>query len=583
MNQRFRYLVLMRRSLVFLLIAFLSIVGITVSANAAIKAGSTCSKVNSIVVVSNIKYTCIQSGVKLIWSKGVKVSVTTPILAVPEVQKIQVVDSLATDERISKSADLSKVELCKTTDNTPNYLKNNTKAYSNGFPRPSGFSTDKQRSRVLIIPLIFSNRPFFTEKVQVGQLFGSDLELLQSVLPRVKESLKELSVGRFEIDLEILPEADWWRFKEEVPFGTTWGTDHSNEMTRLIKLMDGKVDFNAYDSYVFVTGRSEGGKTSSAFIFNSIQTSKGEAKNFVLMNASYNDAQTFVHELGHSMFALEDLYFFNQAAEATLDPGTDVPLKWDMMASSTRASLLNWNRLLMGWVKDSEIRCLSDQQLSTHYLAQYKESKEPKLLLVNLAPGVTIAAESKNAGTESGLLLYVIDTFINHGEGPIRAQKSLLPTGQSKMIYGWQFSVVSTSAEGLLVEVKKTGGSAYVAPIVVNRPGPEPAPSTITSTTGPSILKNEIVQIGPRQARAIFTVTNYQSYRVFVTAIVDFQKVFFESGFINDSRSPLVVEMNNLVCGQQIRVVSAFYSERDGKGEVRMIDSRQLPQLACQG
>lgn len=41
--------------------------------NAAVKPGSTCTKVNSTSISLGIKYTCIKSGTKLVWSKGVKV------------------------------------------------------------------------------------------------------------------------------------------------------------------------------------------------------------------------------------------------------------------------------------------------------------------------------------------------------------------------------------------------------------------------------------------------------------------------------------------------------------------------------
>ena len=44
-----------------------------VTASAAVKAGGTCKKFNSTTTVSGYKYTCIKSGKKLVWSKGVKV------------------------------------------------------------------------------------------------------------------------------------------------------------------------------------------------------------------------------------------------------------------------------------------------------------------------------------------------------------------------------------------------------------------------------------------------------------------------------------------------------------------------------
>ncbi|MSZ06126.1 MAG: hypothetical protein F2656_03275, partial [Actinobacteria bacterium] len=42
---------------------------------AAPKAGAACTKLNTTTTVSGYKYTCMKSGKKLVWSKGVKVPV----------------------------------------------------------------------------------------------------------------------------------------------------------------------------------------------------------------------------------------------------------------------------------------------------------------------------------------------------------------------------------------------------------------------------------------------------------------------------------------------------------------------------
>jgi hypothetical protein len=47
-------------------------------AQAAVKAGSACSKLGSTSTVSGKKYTCIKSGKKLVWNKGVVVVKPTP-------------------------------------------------------------------------------------------------------------------------------------------------------------------------------------------------------------------------------------------------------------------------------------------------------------------------------------------------------------------------------------------------------------------------------------------------------------------------------------------------------------------------
>lgn len=46
-------------------------------AHSAIKPGSSCSKIKVVTIQSGYKYTCIKSGKKLVWSKGVKVSGST--------------------------------------------------------------------------------------------------------------------------------------------------------------------------------------------------------------------------------------------------------------------------------------------------------------------------------------------------------------------------------------------------------------------------------------------------------------------------------------------------------------------------
>ena len=64
----------MKRSAVVLTsLIFLATNSFLPIASAAAKAGTTCSKLNSTSTVLGYKYTCIKSGKKLIWSKGVKV------------------------------------------------------------------------------------------------------------------------------------------------------------------------------------------------------------------------------------------------------------------------------------------------------------------------------------------------------------------------------------------------------------------------------------------------------------------------------------------------------------------------------
>jgi hypothetical protein len=48
-----------------------------IPANAAAKAGAKCTKAGITEVVKDKSYTCVKTGKKLAWNKGVKVSTTT--------------------------------------------------------------------------------------------------------------------------------------------------------------------------------------------------------------------------------------------------------------------------------------------------------------------------------------------------------------------------------------------------------------------------------------------------------------------------------------------------------------------------
>jgi hypothetical protein len=50
-------------------------------AHALVKAGSKCSKLNATSTFSGKKYTCIKSGAKLVWNKGVIVKKSTTLKA----------------------------------------------------------------------------------------------------------------------------------------------------------------------------------------------------------------------------------------------------------------------------------------------------------------------------------------------------------------------------------------------------------------------------------------------------------------------------------------------------------------------
>ena len=554
---------------------------ITPASFAAVKAGAKCTKAGATSIAGDKRFTCIKSGKNLVWNKGVvvKKAATNPTAST----KVEIKNLLASDSRITPVSALTSLEICKTLDITPEYRESGLR-HRNGFPRPPEAITGKKIGKILVIPMGFTDIPFYVEKIQRGQAFTSDLELLDEVIPRVKDTFKLVSSGRFELKVDVLPKSEWWIFDIENPLSGVWGTDNISRILELIKKYKSDFVFDGYDSYVFLTGNgtmgSQGLGTAQGDLAIKVENSKTGTFNAMYIAGGLQQATLWVHELGHSFFGLEDLYLFSEVQSGSTSRRSElgVPMGWDLMASSTRGGLLEWNKLLMGWIEDSEVRCLSDQKSSIHYLSDSDTSKDPKLLTVNLSPGVTLAAEVRiESGTDKGLLLYIINTHQNAGEGPILSQKELVTKGQSKSMFGWKFSVIDSNTDGVLFEAVKTDIDKFVPP------SPKPQQNNPGQPISPiRVSRGEVVPDGFLKAKATWNVTGHESYRLYVTDTVDFQKVYFETGYVNDSRNPVVIEIKGLVCNKEFRTMTEFFTKKNGEGERLVIPSLQLRNLPCE-
>jgi M6 family metalloprotease-like protein len=218
------------------------------------------------------------------------------------------------------------------------------------------------------------------------------------------------------------------------------------------------VNFNLYDGVVIETARYPGRGVGQAFLGQTFQTRNGVAKGVSLETASAaGSLQTLAHEFGHTLFGLEDLYVFLNDQRPSVPGGPNPAGSWDMMSNSVQ-EFFGWSKFLNGWLDGQQVRCLSNQNSSVHYLESLEIlNKEPKLLLINLQEGVTIGIEVRQPSIYQfrGVLVYKIDSRINHGDGPITAQRELIAEGNSLVIDGWRVSALQEGVDGMLVKVEK--------------------------------------------------------------------------------------------------------------------------------
>ena len=128
-----------------------------VTASAAVKAGGTCKKVNSTTTVSGYKYTCIKSGKKLVWSKGVKVVVKTTPTPTPTPSPTPTATNANFDNNVYSDPKMlgTSIEKCKIQEISN---QGNAKGdLASGFPFMNRFATYSKEIKMAFIPIDFSD------------------------------------------------------------------------------------------------------------------------------------------------------------------------------------------------------------------------------------------------------------------------------------------------------------------------------------------------------------------------------------------------------------------------------------------
>lgn len=355
--------------------------------------------------------------------------------------------NLNRNSAITPATELTSLNVCKTKDLSTRSSGNN------GFPRPQGVISGAVTPKILFIPLNFPDVPSFSD---------ADLIRVQETLKEVQEFYKKTSYGLVRIEYQILEKSKWPTMdKSAESYGLINPRPQQNNTEALKEILtkvDPSINFDIYDGVTIETVRHPGGGVGQAFIGQIFPTRNGSAKGVSLETAmAAGSFQTLAHELGHTLFGLEDLYVFLNEQRPSVSGGPIPAGSWDMMSNSSR-EFFGWSKFLNGWLEDQQVRCLSNQVNSVHYLESLEiPSPAPKLILINLQEGVTISVEVRqlDGSASRGVLVYKIDSRINHGDGPITAQSDLLYEGKSLLIDGWRVTALEEGTEGMLIKVEK--------------------------------------------------------------------------------------------------------------------------------
>lgn len=440
----------MKRSLLAVLLVASLIFGGT-NAVAAVKSGSACSKLGATNISAGKKFTCIKSGSKLIWNKGVAIAkpptVSSPPPATPTAEsytfkhfcdvdpfvpakwkpwqdKEKLLDGCPPPYRYlvkelgalkpvmaeSAQGELQGIEACKNPESRI---------------RPGRAFIGATKARPTVIQVV----PFYMNEgapnTSPSQDWSDALEFALSAIKNMNDQGSDIQIRIPEKYIYVNDNLRRFALGNNVEHGDNSATDRRWELINTVTAVaDPLIDFSGADMVWFLAPSN----VKRTLLSNQIAHSRNlvtKEKTFYLssyISSPISDLSNegfqprepfgFIHELMHLFDTSDDHY-----GDHKQDLGTG---GWGNM-SGAQVDFLAWDKWTFGWISDSQVRCAPLAKTSLHWIkpSTIKGAYE-KLLLIPISKTKLIGVESvRNSGFNFkipvpmlGAIVYTIDTKI---------------------------------------------------------------------------------------------------------------------------------------------------------------------------
>ncbi len=443
---------------------FLSILVLIFSASlvpvySAVKAGASCKKEGLKFTLSGDTYTCVKSGKKFVWHKGVTAPVRKP--------------------NISPASSLLDPNLCRLRKPT-NLPKDDGPNGSVGFPRDSESMISLGSKKGLVLYVEFPD-------VRATSSLRSSWE--KSSIPIAEKLMKESSYGKFPLIIDTskiiyrLTKPSTYYNLIEAPGGGPVPNAPRPKLDEVIHdamaLADPDVDFSQYSFVTVASPDSDtlsiGGATGlgpNLRQFDGITFTKAsfQALNGLTPITKKYKTLNFAHDIGHLL--------------GLMHPYPDVsPVHgaWDIMWNfAYQNDFLGWNKWKLNWITDEQVSCL-DKNFTSEIVALISPvgtiSNEKKIIVIKLDTTSALAIEVRRKSSldslkssDEGVIVYKVDTTKPQPQGPFTIISNptkvincenftcvlgTMKPGESTVDSGIEIKVVQSNAEGDYVSIKK--------------------------------------------------------------------------------------------------------------------------------
>ncbi len=415
------------KSLTIAVVSTLLLTALTTPAQAATpKAGAACAKAGITQVVKagtkTTKFTCVKSGKKTVWNKGVvTIAKPAPTPSAEPTQPASPTPTPTPEPSFSESGTFESTSVCKLADaRIVKYQPNNV-----GFPLQPDIIPAQGVANLIVIPVDFSDRP----------ASGDPSAYLKQQTEEMRNWYKLFSAGKLDLNIQIgktwvrapKPDSDY-----SVAKGVAGGAQTSLNIERdlaqgIIQAAGSQFDYTGVHGVFFYFPTITGVDYDMGARGGPLTTPQGAKSLFFWGGGKYHfdDRGLSVNIKREKMWAFWIHELLHSQGLALHAPGNGYNTGLAQNQYGTSLVLSAWDIFRMSWAPEKASACIDATKTANHQLVLSpieSGSEAMRFGLVKLNQFETLVIESRRpvgyskdwSASETGVLVYRVDVRLDN-------------------------------------------------------------------------------------------------------------------------------------------------------------------------